>query len=147
MRGNAVDYEEDFYLWTEEQARLLRSGEFSAIDAANIAEEIESMGRSDRRELKSRLIVLLTHLLKWRYQPEARSRSWSDTIREQRQQIELVLEDSPSLRSAAEQMLNQVYWIARENAGEETGITKATFPDACPFRPDEVLSRGFLPEP
>ena len=75
MRGNAVDYEEDFYLWTEEQARLLRSGEFSAIDAANIAEEIESMGRSDRRELKSRLIVLLTHLLKWRYQPEARSRS------------------------------------------------------------------------
>ena len=147
MRGNAVDYEEDFYLWTEEQARLLRSGEFSAIDAANIAEEIESMGRSDRRELKSRLIVLLTHLLKWRYQPEARSRSWSDTIREQRQQIELVLEDSPSLRSAAEQILNQVYRTARENAGEETGITKAAFPDACPFRPDEVLSRGFLPEP
>lgn len=82
MCRNAVDYKEDFYLWTEEQARLRRSGELSSIDAANIAEEIESMGRSDRRELKSRLIVLLTHLLKWRYQPEGRSKSWSDTIRE-----------------------------------------------------------------
>src|SRR5271168_2524963 len=66
----AVDYDEDFYAWTVEQARLLRSGELSAIDAANIAEEIESMGRSDRRELKSRLIVLLDHLLKWRHQPD-----------------------------------------------------------------------------
>ena len=147
MRGNAVDYDEDFYLWTEEQARLLRSGDLSAIDAANIAEEIESMGRSDRRDLKSRLIVLLAHLLKWLYQPEARSRSWSDTIREQRQQIQLVLEDSPSLRSAAEQILNQAYRIARENAAEETGISEAAFPDACPFTPDKVLSRGFLPEP
>ena len=99
MVRNTAEYEEDFYLWTVEQASLLRSGELSAIDAANIAEEIESMGRSDRRELKRRLIVLLTHLLTWRHQPEARSRSWSSTIREQRQQIELVLEDSPSLRS------------------------------------------------
>jgi Domain of unknown function DUF29 len=146
MRSNAVDYDEDFYAWTEEQARLLRSGELSAIDAANIAEEIESMGRSDRRELKSRLIVLLTHLLKWRHQPEARSRSWSDTIREQRQQIELVLEDSPSLRPTVQQMLDQVYRIARENAAEETGVVEAVFPNVCPFTSDEVLSRGFLPE-
>jgi len=146
MARNTVEYEEDFYLWTVEQARLLRSGELSAIDAANIAEEIESMGRSDRRELKSRLIVLLAHLLKWRHQPEARSRSWSSTIREQRQQIELVLEDSPSLRSTIAQILDQTYDIARERAAEETGLAEATFPDACPFTPDELLSRGFLPE-
>jgi uncharacterized protein DUF29 len=145
MPRNAVDYEEDFYLWTTEQARLLRSGELSAIDAANIAEEIESMGRSDRRELKSRLIVLFAHLLKWVHQPEARSRSWSSTIREQRQQIDLVLDDSPSLRTAVAQMLHQAYEIARERAAEETGLAEATFPDACPFTADEVLSRGFLP--
>jgi len=144
MPRNAVDYEEDFYLWTVEQARLLRSGELSAIDAANIAEEIESMGRSDRRELKSRLIVLLAHLLKWRYQPDAQSRSWSSTIREQRQQIDLVLEDSPSLRPAVAQMLDQTYGIARERAAEETGLAEAAFPGTCPFTPDEVLSREFL---
>lgn len=147
MPRNVVDYEEDFYLWTVEQARLLRSGELSAIDAANIAEEIESMGRSDRRELKSRLIVLIAHLLKWLHQPEARSRSWSSTIREQRQQIDLVLEDSPSLRPAVTHMLPQTYSIARERTAEETGLAESTFPDLCPFTPDELLSHGFLPEP
>ena len=78
MPRNSIEYEQDFYAWTVEQSRLLRSGELSTIDAANIAEEIESMGRSDRRELKSRLVVLAMHLLKWRHQPGARSRSWSD---------------------------------------------------------------------
>jgi hypothetical protein len=82
MSRNSAGYENDFYAWTVEQARLLRSGELSAIDAANVAEEIESMGRSDRREIKSRLIALLSHLLKWRMQPEIRSTSWSGTIRD-----------------------------------------------------------------
>ena len=80
MPHNSVDYESDFYAWTVEQSRLLRSGELTAIDAVNIAEEIESMGRSDRRELRSLLVVLVMHLLKWRHQPGARSRSWSATI-------------------------------------------------------------------
>jgi hypothetical protein len=75
MPRNVIEYEEDFYAWTVEQGRLLRAGEFSALDAANLAEEIESMGRSDRRELKNRLVVLVMHLLKWRHQPAARSRS------------------------------------------------------------------------
>src|ERR1700682_5232087 len=98
MPRNAADYEEDFYAWTVEQSRLLRLGELSTIDTANIAEEIESMGRSDWREIKSRLVVLVMHLLKWRHQPAARSRSWSATIDEQRLQIEGVLNGSPSLR-------------------------------------------------
>ena len=101
MGQNAVLYEDDYYAWTIEQAQLLRAGALSAIDAANIAEEIESMGRSDRRELQSRLVVLTMHLLKWRFQPSARSSSWSGTIREQRLQIELIFEDSPSLRPLA----------------------------------------------
>jgi hypothetical protein len=97
MARNAVAYEEDFFAWTIEQARLLRAGNLSAIDAANIAEEIESVGHRDRRELGSWLLVLVMHLLKWSKQPGLRSRSWSATIREQRRQIEQILDESPSL--------------------------------------------------
>jgi hypothetical protein len=146
MARNSADYEEDFYAWTVEQARLLRSGELSAIDAANIAEEIESMGRSDRRELKSRLIALLMHLLKWRHQPGARSRSWSATIDEQRLQIEGVLNESPSLRTMAAPIMAEAYSMAQARAIAETGLADELFPESCPFSPEEVLSRAFFPE-
>jgi uncharacterized protein DUF29 len=146
MPRNLVDYEEDFYAWTVEQSRLLRSGELSAIDVANIAEEIESMGRSDRRELRSRLVVLAMHLLKWLNQPGARSRSWSATIDEQRLQIEEVLAESPSLRPMVAAMLSDTYAIARARAIAETGLAEEAFTEVCPFTPDEVLSRAFLPE-
>jgi hypothetical protein len=146
MARNSVDYEQDFYAWTIEQARLLRSGELAAIDAANIAEEIESMGRSDRRELKLRLVVLIMHLLKWRHQPAARSRSWSATIEEQRLQIEGVLAESPSLRPTTAAMLPEAYAIARARAIAETGLAHDMFPNVCPFTPDEILSHHFLPD-
>lgn len=147
MSRNNVDYEEDFYAWTVEQARLLRAGELSGIDVENIAEEIESMGRSDRREIKSRLIVLLSHLLKLQAQPQMRSKSWSATIREQRRKIEELLNESPSLRPTVPDVLLQAYADAREDAAEETGLPEAAFAEACPFTPEQVLSRGFLPEP
>jgi hypothetical protein len=147
MGQNAVLYGDDFYAWTVEQARLLRAGELSAIDVANIAEEIESMGRSDRRELQSRLVVLTMHLLKWRFQPSARSRSWAATIDEQRLQIEQVFVESPSLRPLLAGMLAQAYAIARARAVAETGLADDAFPPICPFAPDEVLSHSFLPEP
>ena len=105
MPRNRVEYEEDFYAWTIEQARLLRSGELSSVDVANLAEEIESLGRSDRRAIESRLTVLLMHLLKWRIQSKMRSQSWSGTIREQRQRIEKLLRESPSLRPAIDEVL------------------------------------------
>jgi hypothetical protein len=146
MPRNFVDYEQDFYAWTVEQSGLLRSGELTAIDAANIAEEIESMGRSDRRELKSRLVVLAMHLLKWQHQPAARSRSWSATIDEQRLQIEGVLAESPSLRPMVAAMLSEAYAIARARAIAETGLAEEVFPEACPFTHDQILSRAFLPE-
>jgi hypothetical protein len=146
MPRNSADYEEDFYAWTIEQSRLLRSGELSTIDAANIAEEIESMGRSDRRELKSRLVVLVTHLLKWRHQPSARSRNWSATIDEQRLQIEGVLAESPSLRPMAAGILPEAYSIARARAIAETGLADEAFSDTCPFTADEVMSGSFYPE-
>jgi uncharacterized protein DUF29 len=146
MPRNSVDYDEDFYAWTVEQSRLLRAGELSAIDVANIAEEIESMGRSDRRELKSRLVVLVMHLLKWGHQPGARSRSWSATIDEQRLQIEGFLTESPSLGPMVPAMLSEAYAIARARAIAETGLAEEAFPEVCPFTRDEILTREFLPD-
>ena len=146
MPSNSVDYEEDFYAWTVEQARLLRLGELSAIDAANIAEEIESMGRSDRRAIESRLTVLLTHLLKWREQPSLRGASWSGTIREQRRRIEKLLRESPSLRPFVSEALAEAYGEAREDAAEQAGLPETDFPAECPFTVEQVLSRDFLPE-
>jgi Domain of unknown function DUF29 len=146
MPQNSIGYEDDFYGWTVEQSRLLRAGELSAIDAANIAEEIESMGRSDRRELKSRLVVLLMHLLKWRHQPGSRSRSWSATIDEQRLQSEGILGESPSLRPSVAAMLVEAHAIARARAIAEIGLADEAFPEACPFTADQVLSRTFLPD-
>lgn len=147
MPRNAVDYEKDFYAWTMEQARLLRSGELSALDVENIAEEIESMGRSDRRAIETRLTVLLMHLLKWQMQPTFRSASWSATIREQRRRIEKLLQESPSLRPFVATALAEAYAEAREDAAAETGLAETAFPEACPFTAEEVLARGFLPQP
>jgi hypothetical protein len=147
MSQNAVLYENDYFAWTVEQARLLRAGTLSAIDTSNIAEEIESMGRSVRRELRSRLVLLVMHLLKWSKQPGLRSRSWSATIREQRRQIEQILDESPSLRPFIGEALTAVYGDAREDAAAETGLAEDEFPAACPFTAEEILSRSFLPEP
>jgi Domain of unknown function DUF29 len=146
MMRNRIGYEEDFYAWTMEQARLLRAGELAAIDAENVAEEIESMGKSDRREIESRLIVLLAHLLKWQLQPEMRSKSGSGTIREQRRRIERLLRESPSLRPTVPEAVAEAYAEAREDAVEEGGLPENAFPVACPFTAEQVLARGFLPE-
>jgi Domain of unknown function DUF29 len=146
MTSNSAHYETDFYAWTVEQARLLRSGELSSVDVENIAEEIESLGRSDKRELESGLAVLLMHLLKWRKQSKLRSRSLSGTIIEQRRRIAKLLKESPSLRPFVNEAVAEAYSEAREAASNETGLPETEFPAECPFTPDEVLSRDFLPE-
>jgi hypothetical protein len=146
MARNRATYDEDFYAWTVEQARLLRTGELSALDIENIAEEIESMGRSDKREIESRLTVLLAHLLKWLFQPEQRSSGWSGTIREQRRRIEKLLRESPSLRPMLADAVEEAYAEAREDAWEETGLGQDAFPAECPFTAEQVLARSFLPE-
>jgi hypothetical protein len=104
------------------------------------------MGRRDRHELESRLTVLVSHLLKWRTQPDHRSKSWSGTIREQRRQISRRLRDSPGLRPILDDLLDKIYADARKSAAGETGIAEADFPPRCPFTPDDVLSGSFLPE-
>ena len=146
MPRNSVAYDEDFFAWTQEQARLLRDGDLADIDVENLAEEIESMGKSDRREIRNRLVVLLAHLLKWEFQPSGRSNSWSGTIREQRRRIALVIEDSPSLRAVVAGTLYDAYGKARLDAAEETELALSTFPNECPYPPEQILSEDFLPE-
>ena len=146
MPRNVALYDDDFFAWTKEQAALLRSGDLSLVDVLNLAEEIESMGKSLRRELRSRLIVLLAHLLKWRHQPGFRSRSWSATAREQRRQIRELLTESPSLRSLITRELSRLYADARETAADETGLAETVFPAKCPFTPEQILAADFLPE-
>jgi hypothetical protein len=146
MPRNSVAYDDDFFAWTQEQARLLRDGELADIDVENLAEEIESMGRSNRRELRSRLAVLIMHLLKWRYQPVFRSTSWSGTIREQRRQVRELVDESPSLGSMLSADLSVIYEAAVVKAVIETGLEDSSFPAECPYTPDQILSEDFLPE-
>lgn len=139
-------YEKDFYLWIETTAKLLREKKFSELDIDNLIEEIESMGRSEKRELRNRLTVLLMHLLKWKYQPQMRSNSWKATIIEQRKQIEWLLLDSPSLKNKIGEILIDCYEGAILKAVAETGLSEQTFPQQCPFSVQETLTRDYLPD-
>ncbi|MBG1270026.1 DUF29 domain-containing protein [Nostoc sp. WHI] len=136
-------YEQDFYLWTQTLAQQLKENNFNEIDIPNLVEEIESMGRSEKRELKNRLIVLLMHLLKWQYQPEKRSESWRSTISEQRICIETLLEDSPSLQPLLVEVFEDCYQKARLKASEETGIKLNFFPQESPFTLEETLKNSY----
>jgi hypothetical protein len=146
MPRNSVAYDEDFFAWTQEQARRLRAGELADVDAENLAEEIESVGKSDRREIRNRLIVLLVHLLKWQHQPRRRGASWSDTVAEQRLQLDSVFADSPSLRPFFAEALVEAYGRARSKAAREARMELDVFPDECPYTPEQILSEDFLPE-
>ena len=132
-------YESDFYAWATEQGALLRAGKLSAADIAHIAEEIESMGRSEKRELTNRLAVLLAHLLKWRFQPDRRGRSWRATIREQRLQAAQVLRDNPSLRPQLGAILADAYEAAVQAAIRETDLPEDIFPAECPWNFEQAM--------
>ena len=141
---NAPGYEEDFVAWLEDQARRARRGETDNLDLENIAEELEGLARSDH-EIASPMTVLLMHLLKCRFQPKRRSRSWLGTIIEQRQQIARLIAYGPSLRAFPASILDECYTDARRRAVVDTGLTLATFPEHCPFAIEEVLDPEWLP--
>jgi Domain of unknown function DUF29 len=143
---NATRYDTDFYAWANEQAALLRAGRLSEADVENIAEEIESMGRSERRELVSRLTVLLVHLLKWRYQSGLRGRSWRITIEQQRLSLQEHLADDPSLKSQLNDIVASAYRHARIEAEGETHLPRSTFPLTCPFTFDDAMHPDFWPD-
>ena len=138
-------YDTDFYAWANEQAALLRSGRLAEADIAHIAEEIETMGRAEKRELVSRLTVLLMHLLNWRFQPNLRGRSWRLTIKEQRKEVLNHLADNPSLQSRTKEAMAAAYDLAIIKAARETAMDEEEFPAACPWTFEQATS-DFWPE-
>ncbi len=144
--NHSVNYEQDFYGWLLHNVQLLRDGRLAEADIENIAEELESMGKRDKRELISRMAVLLAHLLKWQFQNDRRSKSWKKTIREQRIQIRLILQDSPSLKYQLEEKITESYRIAVKSASEETGLKKNIFPGTCSYNLQQILDENFYPE-
>ena len=145
MPTKSAFYDTDFFAWSREQADLLRSGKLSNADIEHIAEEIESMGRTEKRELVSRLSVLLTHLLKWNFQPEKRGAGWEASVRVQRNRLFDHLDDNPSLRPLLPQALANAYRDARLEAAAETGLAIATFPVDCPWSVEQALNGEFWP--
>ena len=141
---NSTTHEKDLYAWTQEQAQLLKSGQLHQIDWQNIAEEIEDIGRCEKRQLESRLEILIMHLLKWQFQPNLRSRSWQLTIKEQRLRLEKLLQKNPSLQPYLTEAIEDVYPLATISAERETGLS--LFPETCPYTLAEILSPEFLPE-
>ncbi len=139
-------HNQDFYAWTQQQLALLKQGNFSQLDLANLIDEVESMGASERRELYSRFLVLVHHLLKWQFQPEERSNSWRSTIVEQRDQLEILLGQSPSLRRLCEEALIDTYPRSLRKAVAETGLPTSTFPKDCPYTVQQVLAFDFFPK-
>jgi hypothetical protein len=139
-------YEQDFYLWIEATAQQLKAGNFTEIDIENLIEEIESIGRSEKRGLESNLVVLFMHLLKYKYQPEKRSKSRLSTIFEHRRRINKQFHDSPSLKKYFVDTFTECYQDARKQASIETGLDLDIFPVESPFNTDECLNQDFLPE-
>lgn len=139
-------YEKDVFAWASEQARLLRVGRFDLLDIEHIAGEIEDVGKSEQRELASRMAVLLAHLLKWQYQPERQGASWEKTIRAQRKEVLYMLDESPSLmpKLAEAKWLDMVWARAVAQAVNETGLD--CFPEVCPWTIEgEVLAETWFP--
>jgi hypothetical protein len=146
MSGKANLYEQDFFRWTQTTAARIRAGKWQEIDAEHLAEEIESLGNRDRRELGSRFEVLLRHLLKWRYQPSKRSGSWQNTIDTQRTEIAELLAQSLSLRPTVPMVLARRYPGTRVKALRDTGLPAAMLPEGCPWTAEQLLDTDFWPE-
>ncbi|PIG93191.1 DUF29 domain-containing protein [Gloeocapsopsis sp. IPPAS B-1203] len=152
-------YAIDFYAWTQEQAKLLRDRQWHELDLPNLIEEIESLGKQQRQELRNRLSILIGHLLKWRllgtgcpsplstveYQPQRRSRSWLSTIRVQRREIQQLLQENPSLKSYLQEAVLIAYQNGKDLAVGETNLPNKTFPAECTYTLEDILSDRFFP--
>ena len=138
-------YEKDYHLWLHQTAQQLREGNFHELDLLNLIEEIEDMGKTQKKALRSNLRVLLRHLLKYLYQPEKRTNSWLLTIRKHRKRLLEEFEDSPSLKPYYEQVYEKCYADAREEASDETGLTIDTFPSESPFTTEQAIDLNYLP--
>jgi hypothetical protein len=138
----ASKYETDFYAWTQDTAQAIRERRWSDLDTDNLLEEIESMGKSERRGIESRLEILLSHLLKRQYQADKHTRSWDLTIKEQRLKVSQLFEENPSLRGRAEELIQRAYHVARLRASREARLAEDVFPVACPWTQEQVLEES-----
>ena len=138
-------YEQDYYLWLEKTAQTLRDRNCD-LDWDNLLEEIKTLGRSEKKSVKSNLRVVLLHLLKWKYQHQKRSRSWFLSLAEHRQRLYDDFEDSPSLKSYCHDAFAKVYGEARKQAARETDLSLSHFPEVCPFNREQALAEDWLPE-
>jgi len=134
-------YEADETAWLEEMSRLARQRRYDELDYKHLSEYLRDMAKRDRREVFNRLVILLSHLLKWDYQPRRRSRSWKLTILNQQNELEGML-DSQSLRNHAVDCLPKAYGTAVRYAAVETGLAEREFPEECPYTLDEALGKG-----
>jgi len=136
-------YETDFYAWTLEQSKLLKEGDFKHLDIPNLVEEIESLGKQQRQELRNRLGVLIGHLLKWDYQPDKRSKSWRVTIREQRREILQILEENPSLKPYLAEAIAHAHESGKDLVVKETPLDYEDLPQSCPYTPEQLFDPNF----
>lgn len=155
MAGLSELYDKDYGAWARRQSELLRAGRFAELDVAHLVEELEDMGRSERNELESRLVILLAHLLKWQFQygrlaerwREFKGDSWRGTIIEQRDRIAKRLTATPGLQPALADLVREAYGDAAGLAAKETGLPRDGFPPACPYTLDQLLDDAFYPDP
>lgn len=140
------EYDDDLVAWALANAALLRAGQLSEVDADHLAEELEDLGKSERRALCSHIRILVQHLLKWQLQPGLQGPSWRLSIENARREIQTILEDSPSLRAVADSCLEKEYPSARRNAVIETGLPEGLFPASCPYGAEQVLAEDFWPQ-
>ena len=143
LKANTDLYEVDFYAWTQEQSALLSRGQWESLDIENLVEEIESLGKQQKQELRNRLGVLIGHLLKWEFQPELRGKSWRATIREQRDRITLHLKDNPSLKSYLDEAVIDAYRLALSLVVRETPLDYPDLPSDCPYAITQILDPQF----
>jgi hypothetical protein len=138
-------YESDFYSWALQNAELIKLGRFEELDTEHLAEEIESMGASEKRALESRLIELMLHLLKYQFQPERKGSSWEISINKQRVAIERILRNNPSLNYQLDERVVDCYRDARRYAAIETQLPLTGFPENCPYNLEQLADFEFMP--
>jgi hypothetical protein len=147
MKTNLTDltdlYQTDFYQWTIEQSDRLRLGKFAELDLENLAEEIESLGKQQRQELRNRLGILIGHLLKWHYQPEKQSKSWRVTIRGQRREIKYLLLQNPSLKPYLDEAILLGYAQGIDLVVQETDLDDRDLPKECPYSVEQIFDDNF----
>lgn len=143
---SATLYQTDTYAWSRRQVELLRNEDFAAVDWDNLIEEIDSLGREQQNAVRSQLERLLMHLLKWQYQPGRRGSSWRRSITDSRVQIELKLQDNPSLRPRLAEFSSDIYPLAKRHAASETRLALRTFPEMCAWSIEQLLDFEFYPE-